>query len=174
LPGRFRFQDLESQLAALINAAEALVRNSPEQRSLLFAGGSMKRFTIVYISTLVVLLPLDFLFLGTIGKKLFAANVGDMTLASPRITPAILFYIVYLAGIVTFVNGSTPSNWTSSLLLGALFGLFCYSTFELTNMALLKHWEWAVVIPDIAWGVVLTAVAAALGGLIASWVAGRV
>jgi exonuclease III len=28
----------------------------------------------------------------------------------------------------------------------ALFGLFCYSTFELPNMALLKHWEWVVVV----------------------------
>ncbi len=126
------------------------------------------------MSTFVILLPLDFLFLGTIGKKLFADNVGDMVLTTPRMTPAILFYVLYLAGIVVFVNGGGPSNWAHNLLYGALFGLFCYATFELTNMSLLKHWEWAVVVPDIAWGAVLTAVAAAVGGLLANWILGKV
>jgi hypothetical protein len=58
---------------------------------------------IVYLSTLVILLPLDFIFLGAAGKKLFAHNVGDMTLATPRMTPAILFYVLYLAGVVILV-----------------------------------------------------------------------
>jgi uncharacterized membrane protein len=129
----------------------------------------MKRFAIVYLSTLIVLLPLDFLFLGAVGKKLFADNVGDMVLTTPRMAPALLFYVLYLAGVVVFVNGGDPSNWAHNLLYGALFGLFCYATFELTNMSLLKHWEWAVVVPDVAWGAALTAVSAALGGLLANW-----
>jgi uncharacterized membrane protein len=133
----------------------------------------MKRFAIVYLSTLIILLPLDFLFLGTIGKKLFADNVGDMVLTTPRMAPSLLFYVLYLVGIVVFVNGGGPSNWTHNLVYGALFGLFCYGTFELTNMSLLKHWEWAVVIPDIAWGAALTAAAAAIGGLLANWILGK-
>ena len=68
----------------------------------------MKRFAIIYCSTLIILLPLDFLFLGTVGKKLFADNVSDMTLATPRVAPAIVFYVLYLAGIVVFVNGDAP------------------------------------------------------------------
>jgi uncharacterized membrane protein len=134
----------------------------------------MKRFAIIYLSTLVILLPVDLLFLGAVGKKLFADNVGDMTLATPRMAPAILFYVIYLAGVVVFVNGATPSDWMHNVKYGALFGLFCYATFELTNMALLKHWEWAVVVPDIAWGAVLTAIAAAVGGLLAEWISGKV
>jgi uncharacterized membrane protein len=134
----------------------------------------MKRFAIVYLRTLVVLLPLDFLFLGAVGKKLFAEHVRDMTLATPRIAPAILFYVLYLAGVAIFVNGAAPADWLHNLLYGALFGLFCYATFELTNMALLKHWEWAVVVPDIAWGTALTAVSAAIGGLLADWILRKV
>lgn len=132
------------------------------------------RFVIVYLSTLVVMLPLDFAFLGTIGKKLFAANVGDMVLETPRLPPAVLFYALYLAGVVIFVNGTAPSNWTHNLLYGALFGFFCYATFELTNMSLLKHWEWAVVVPDILWGAAMTAIAASVGGLLANWIIARV
>ena len=134
----------------------------------------MKRFAVVYCSTLLVLLPLDFLFLGTVAKKLFADNVGDMTLATPRLAPAIVFYVLYLAGIVVFVNGNVPSNWTHSLAFGALFGLFCYATFELTNMSVLKHWEWAVAVPDIAWGAVLTAVSGAIGGVLADSILAKV
>jgi uncharacterized membrane protein len=129
----------------------------------------LKRFAVVYLSTLVILFPLDLLFLSVIGKKLFADNVGDMIVATPRMAPAIMFYVLYLAGVVLFVNGDIPSNWAHNLLYGALFGLFCYGTFELTNMALLKHWKWAVVVADIAWGAALTAVAATVGGLLANW-----
>jgi uncharacterized membrane protein len=97
-----------------------------------------------------------------------------MILATPRMAPAILFYLVYLSGIVVFVNGNAPSNWMSNLEYGALFGLFCYATFELTNMTVLKHWEWAVVLPDIAWGAVLTGISASVGGLLAQWILGKV
>lgn len=129
----------------------------------------MLRLAIIYLSTLAVLLPLDFLFLGTIGKKLFDAHVGDMILQSPRAAPAVLFYLIYAAGILVFVNGATPGNWQHNALYGALFGLFCYATFELTSMAMLRHWEWAVVVPDMIWGSAVTAVAASLGGLLAQW-----
>jgi uncharacterized membrane protein len=104
-------------------------------------GSRMKRFAIIYLSTLVILLPVDLLFLGAVGKKLFAVNVSDMTLSTPRIAPAVLFYVIYLAGVVIFVNGTTPADWMHNFKFGALFGLFCYATFELTNMALLKHWS---------------------------------
>jgi uncharacterized membrane protein len=132
------------------------------------------RFVIVYLSTLVVMLPLDFAFLGSVGKKLFSANVGDMVLDTPRLPPAILFYVLYLAGVVLFVNGSAPANWTHNLFYGAMFGFFCYATFELTNMSILKHWEWAVVVPDILWGSVMTGISASLGGAIAEWISNRV
>jgi hypothetical protein len=60
-------------------------------------------------------------------------------------------------GVVILVNGAAPSNCVDNLQYGALCGLFCYATFKLT-LALLKHWESAVVVPDIAWGTILTAV----------------
>ena len=98
----------------------------------------MKRSIIVYLATAIVLLPLDLLFLGTIGKKLFNEHVGDMVQQSPRVIPAVLFYVVYLVGVVVFVNGPAPSAWRENLFYGGLFGLSCYATFELTNMAVLS------------------------------------
>ena len=116
------------------------------------------------------MVPLDFLFLGLVAKGFFTSQVGDM-LGAVRLPPAILFYLLYAAGIVIFANGAQDATWRSALLYGALFGLFCYATFELTALALLKHWTWPVVIVDVAWGAFVTAVAAALGLLIVDAVA---
>lgn len=129
----------------------------------------MKRYGILYLATFIVLIPVDFLFLGTIAKSFFQSQVGDM-LGEIRMAPAVLFYLLYIVGILIFVNGSPDATWQSTLMYGALFGFFCYSTFELTSLSLLKHWTWPVVMLDIAWGTAVTAVSATLGLLITNWV----
>ena len=133
----------------------------------------MKRYAILYLATFIVMLPLDLFFLGTIAKGFFSSQVGDM-LGPVRMAPAILFYFLYIAGILIFVNGSPDATWQSTLLYGALFGFFCYATFELTALALLKHWTWPVVAVDITWGTFVTATVATLGLLITDWLAPKV
>ena len=110
----------------------------------------MKRNVILYIATMAVMLPLDLLFLGFVAKSFFQSQVGDM-LGDIRPVPAVLFYLLYIGGILIFVSGSPDATWRSTLVYGALFGFFCYATFELTSLAMLKHWTWNVVIVDIAW-----------------------
>ena len=97
----------------------------------------MNRYVVLYLATLVVLIPIDFLFLGIVAKGFFAAQVGDM-LGEIRPAPAILFYLLYVAGILIFVSASVGATWQSTLLYGALFGFFCYATFELTSLSLLE------------------------------------
>jgi len=133
----------------------------------------VKRYIILYFVTLGVLLPVDFLFLGTIAKGFFASQVGDM-LGEVRPAPAMLFYLLYVVGILIFVSGTPAATWQSSLLYGALFGLFCYATFELTSLSLLKHWTWPVVMVDVSWGAFVTAVSAALGLVIANWITAKI
>src|SRR3981081_4603589 len=117
----------------------------------------------------LVLIPIDFLFLGIVAKGFFTSEVGDM-LGGIRPVPASLFYLLYVAGIVIFVSGSAAATSQSTLLYGALFGLFCYATFDLTSLALLKHWSWPVAIVDITWGALVTAVSSTAGLLVANWV----
>lgn len=133
----------------------------------------MKRIAILYLATFLILIPIDFIFLGTIAKSFFTQQVGDM-LGEVRLAPAILFYVLYVVGVLVFVNGAADATWRSTLLYGALFGVFCYATFELTAMALLKHWAWPVVALDISWGAFVTALSATFGLLIANWLAPRV
>ena len=133
----------------------------------------MKSNVLLYLATLIVIVPIDFLFLGVIAKDLFTSQVGDM-LGTVRLAPAILFYLLYVVGILIFVSAAPGTTWQTTLLYGALFGFLCYMTFELTSMSLLKQWSWTVVIVDITWGTFVTAVASTLGLLIANWIAPRV
>lgn len=86
----------------------------------------MNRYAALYLATLLIIVPIDFLFLGIIAKGFFTSQVGHL-LGEIKLLPAILF-LLYVAGIVIFVSGAGGATWQSTVLYGALFGLFCYAT----------------------------------------------
>jgi uncharacterized membrane protein len=133
----------------------------------------VSRYLVMYLTTLAVLTALDFLFLGIVAKGFFVSEVGDM-LGEIRPVPAVLFYLLYVVGVLIFVSGSASATWPSTLVYGALFGLFCYATFDLTSLALLKHWTWPVAAVDVCWGATVTAIAATVGLLVANRIAPRI
>jgi uncharacterized membrane protein len=128
----------------------------------------VNRYAALYLATLFVIIPLDFLFLGVVAKDFFTSEVGNM-LGEIKLVPAVLFYLLYVAGVVIFVSGGAGTSWQSTLLYGALFGFFCYATFDLTSLALLKHWSWPVAVVDVAWGSFVTAASSTAGWLVADW-----
>jgi uncharacterized membrane protein len=79
----------------------------------------LQRYVVLSLATLIALIPLDVLFLGTIAKAFFTAQVGDM-LGEVRPAPAILFYLIYIVGILVFVNAPESATWQSTLIHGAL------------------------------------------------------
>jgi uncharacterized membrane protein len=131
---------------------------------------AVNRYAVLYLATLIVFVPADFLFLGLVARSFFTSQVGDM-LGEIRPLPAILFYLLYVAGILIFVSGQASATWQSALLYGALFGLFCYATFDLTSLSLFKHWTWPVAAVDMCWGSLVTAMSSAAGLLVANWIA---
>ena len=75
---------------------------------------------------------------------------------------AALFYALYVAAIVIHAElGATGPG--DAARRGAGLGLVAYGTYELTNWAILRDWPAVLVLPDIAWGIVLTALAAVAG-----------
>lgn len=129
----------------------------------------MKRYLVLYLATLAIMVPLDILFLGFVAKGFFQSQVGSM-LGDVKLLPGVLFYLIYAFGIVVFVTAGA-ANWRQAVLFGALFGLVAYSTFDLTALAALKAWTWPVAIADIAWGMAVTAAASAAGYAIAGAIA---
>ena len=127
----------------------------------------MARAVTAYIATLVVFLAIDMVWLNGIASEFYNTQLGDRLEINTGV--AVAFYALYVVGIVIF--GVWPALRSGKLsdaaLWGGLFGLFCYATYDLTNLATLKDWPWMVAVVDIPWGVFLTG-ASALGGAAAT------
>ena len=131
----------------------------------------MIRYALTYISTLVVMLAIDSVWLTLTAGPLYRANLGDILAEGFRPLPAVLFYLIYVAGILIFVTptGEPPRDLARTALFGALFGVMCYATYDLTNYATLKTWSLTVTLADIVWGAALTAVGSTVGTLAGDW-----
>ena len=81
------------------------------------------------------LVPLDFLFLGVLAKDFFKSQVGG-ALGNLKLTPAVIFYLIYPPVSSSSSRASGAGLGHSAALTGALFGFFCYATFDLTTLAL--------------------------------------
>jgi len=116
-------------------------------------------FTKLYAIALPVFFAIDMFWLGLIAKDFYRAQIGTLMKSEVNWTAAIIFYLIFIAGLVVFVI--TPAveknSWTHALLFGALFGFVCYATYDLTNLAVAKDWPLLVTIVDLAWGAVLSA-----------------
>jgi uncharacterized membrane protein len=127
--------------------------------------GTVKHTMILYFATLAIMVMIDMVWLNVIANDFYKKHMGD--LLEFHLLPGILFYLIYVAGIVIFASSSATSTWQSVLLYGALFGFFAYATYDLTNLATLRGWSPTLAIVDMAWGTFITAVAATGGWLIA-------
>ncbi|WP_284946790.1 DUF2177 family protein [Acidisoma cladoniae] len=111
---------------------------------------------LAYIAGLIVFVALDAVWLTLTGPS-YRAVLGDMLAPSIRIVPAVLFYLVDMLGIMIFVaRPGVPNGIVWVLTYGALFGLFTYATYDLTNFAILKNWNIGITVADILWGSVLS------------------
>jgi uncharacterized membrane protein len=125
----------------------------------------MLKFVATYIPTLVLMLLIDGTWIALVALPMFRATFGQEML-TVRAVPATLFYLIYVAGIVVFVMPAGQRSWQMTAVYGALFGLFTYATYDLTNYATLRNWTAALAAADIVWGMVMTAVVSTLGMLV--------
>ena len=105
----------------------------------------MSRLLLAYVGTLVTFCVLDLLWLGFVAKGFYQAQVGPLLAARPNWGAALLLYAVYAAGVVLFVVAPAQdvASWPRVAVLGALFGLVVYATYDLTNLAILRGGPWA-------------------------------
>jgi uncharacterized membrane protein len=125
----------------------------------------MMRFVIGYIATVVAFCVLDFAWLGWIAKGFYQSQVGGLLLEQPNWAAALPFYVFYGAGMQIFCVAPAldAGSAVKAALFGALFGFFCYMTYDLSNLATLKGWSTRLSILDILWGSAVTALATTAG-----------
>lgn len=116
-------------------------------------------FIKLYFITLPVFFLIDMLWLGIIAKNFYNKNIGFLMKTDINWSAAIIFYLIFIAGLVIFVISPAveKNNWMVALSLGAFFGLVTYGTYDLTNLATLKDWPIILTIVDLIWGMVLSA-----------------
>ncbi|MGC6328734.1 DUF2177 family protein [Rhizorhabdus sp. FW153] len=128
----------------------------------------MTRIALSYVATLIVFAIVDFVWLKYSVDILYRPVIGSILAPEPRMAPAIIFYALYIAGLVYFAV--TPAlnagQWQTAAIQGALFGFFAYATYDLTNQATLVVWSSKITIADMIWGSFVSAVGSTGGYLV--------
>jgi len=115
-------------------------------------------FIKLYLITLPVFLAIDAVWLTMVTKNFYSKQIGYLMAKNPNLIAALIFYLIFIAGLVVFVI--TPAmekkTWMHALLMGAFFGIVTYATYDLTNLATVKDWPLVVTIVDLIWGAALS------------------
>ena len=125
----------------------------------------MRKSVWAYSGVLLAFLILDGLWLGVLMSSTYKELFGPLMLASPNWGPAAVFYLLYVAGVVFFVVRPALAQGSArrAAVTGAFFGLIAYGTYDMTNWATLQGWSAQLALMDMAWGGLLTCLAALSG-----------
>ena len=131
----------------------------------------MLYYVKLYFTCLVAFLAVDMVWLGLIAKNFYRKYIGFLLAPNPNWVAAIIFYLLFVVGVVVFVvvPGIKETSIKNTLLRAALFGLITYATYDLTNMATVKDWPLIVTVIDLIWGMVLSTIVGVVGYYAAQW-----
>jgi len=127
----------------------------------------------LYAATLIAFFAIDMLWLGLAARSFYQKHLGFLLAPSPNWGAALLFYLLFVAGMVIFVlvPGLKAGSLSMTLIKGALFGLVAYAAYDLTNQATLKDWPVIVTVVDMIWGTILSTSVCAVGYAAGKWLA---
>lgn len=130
----------------------------------------MKIYAKLFLTSAVIFLVIDLLWLAVISRQLYVDQLGGL-MGETRIIPAAIFYVLFMTGLLFFVivPALNKNKLSYAILVGGFFGLICYGTYDLTNLATLENWPVVITVLDLIWG---TFINAATAGLV-FWIAKR-
>jgi len=131
----------------------------------------MMRYLKLYLVSLAAFFAIDMLWLGLVARSFYQQYLGFLMAPSPNWFAAILFYLLFIVGILVFVvlPGLEANSLKTTLSRAALFGLITYATYDLTNLATLKDWPALLSIVDMLWGTFLSVSVSCVGFIVGKW-----
>lgn len=122
-----------------------------------------------WIAAGLTFLALDAIWLSQMAPRHYIPAIGEIMKPQFNVVAAGAFYVLYVTGVVFFAVAPAleKGGFLRAAMLGALFGLFAYGTYDLTNLATLRTWTLKLTLLDMGWGAVVTALAAAAACLVA-------
>ena len=126
----------------------------------------------MYFSFLITLIIIDLIWLLGVARNLYRDEMGSLMASEPKLLAGLAFYLLYALGVAIFVifPAISKQSWMYAAQYGALFGFFCYMTYDLTNLAVIRDFPMRLAFVDIVWGSAVTA----LSATIAYWVGNRI
>ena len=117
------------------------------------------QFLKLYAVGAVACFGLDILWLGVVARGFMQRQIGHLLRLDVQWVPAVLFYLIYVAGLLVFVviPALERHSMARALAFGAFFGLVAYAAFDLTSLALIRDYPLKAAIVDLAWGTFLSA-----------------
>ncbi|MDO1558813.1 DUF2177 family protein [Brevundimonas sp. 2R-24] len=128
------------------------------------------QMVVAWITTAIVFAGVDAVWLSQMGPRLYKPVLGEILAPKPDLTAAVIFYLIYVTGLVLFVVAPAleRGGLMKAVVMGALLGLMAYATYDLTNQATLRVWDWKITVIDLCWGAFVSAVSCAAAYMIAS------
>ena len=114
----------------------------------------MTKIVLSYVATFASFLTIDFVWLLWIAKPIYTAELGELLRKEPNLISAGVFYLLYASGLTYFavIPGFETDSVLRAMALGAALGLVAYSTYDLTNLAVLDGYSMRIALIDVAWG----------------------
>ena len=116
-----------------------------------------------FIITAIYFVIIDIPVIMTVVSKIYQSNLPKFVQLDFKAVPSILFYLIFIYGLVHFVIMPNKSySIQEALINGGIYGLVTYATYALTVFAVMNIFNWNIVLSDMLWGVVLSATVSAL------------
>jgi uncharacterized membrane protein len=117
------------------------------------------KFVWVYLVAAVVFLTIDAIWLGYVARDFYKDRLGSLLLDRPRFGIAAGFYAIFVIGLIYFAiaPGLNAQSFGLTVFNAFLFGLFCYMTYDATNLSTIKGFDTTVAVVDTLWGATLSA-----------------
>jgi uncharacterized membrane protein len=117
----------------------------------------MSFLKMILIAT-VLFFAIDMLWLGVVAKKFYKKELKEVMAPKVNWVAAMLFYFIFIVGLTFFVIEPAIRNTDVlyAMFAGAFFGLVCYATYDLTNLATSKNWSVKLTVVDLIWGSTLS------------------
>jgi len=118
----------------------------------------MKKLIILYVITILTFVIIDALWIGLVARPLYDQYMGQLLVTNIRWLPAIIFYLMFVFGLVVFVlkPAIEDKNYPLTLKRALLYGFVTYGTYDLTSYITIDGFSLMIVVTDILWGITLT------------------
>ena len=114
----------------------------------------IKAFLIATVYFIII----DITFINLVIVKIYKSNLPEFVEIGFKAVPAILFYLIFLSGLLYFsILPNKTYSISQALISGGMYGLTTYATYALTVFAVMNIFNWNIVVSDVMWGIFLSA-----------------